>query len=84
MNAAEFLQVLGKELISSIHQRSHDEKVADVVFQHDNAPVHTTKVTKHCLRCISIKTMFWPFHFAPECRLKDDAVVCQFCINIVQ
>ena len=59
MNAAEFLQILGKELISSIQKCFHDERVADIVFQHDNAPVHSTKVPKHYLQCNTIKTMFY-------------------------
>ena len=59
INAAEFLQICGKELISSIQKCVHDERVADGVFQHDNAPAHTTKVTKHSLQCISMKTMFY-------------------------
>ena len=58
MNAAKFLQSLGIELISIISKWLHDERVEDVVFQHDNVPVHTTKVIKHYLQCISIKTMF--------------------------
>ena len=59
MNAAEFLQILGKELIASIYKCFHNERVADVVFQHDNAPVHATKVTKHYLQYHSIRTMFY-------------------------
>ena len=58
-NAAEFLRILGKELISSISKCFYDERVADVEFQHDNALVHATKVTKHYLQCNSIKTMFY-------------------------
>ena len=35
MNATEFLQILRKELMSSLW-KFHDERVADVAFQHDN------------------------------------------------
>ena len=43
VNAAEFLQILLKELIPSIEKRFHDEKVADLVFQHGNDPVTLLK-----------------------------------------
>jgi transposase len=60
VNAAEYLKILRKGLIPSIKKLFPGENVEDVVFQHDNAPAHTAKVTKQYLERNSIKTMFWP------------------------
>ena len=60
VNAAEFLQILLKELIPSIEKRFHDKNFADFCVSTWQWRSNTTKVTKHFMVHNSIKTMFDP------------------------
>lgn len=60
VTAAEYLKILRKGLLPSIQSLFPDENHENIVFQQDNAPAHTAKVTKRFLEGHSITCMFWP------------------------
>lgn len=60
VNAAEYLKILRKGLVPSIEKLFPHGNSSNIVFQQDNAPAHTAKVTKQYLERASINTMFWP------------------------
>jgi len=57
INAKEYIQILERGLLPSIQKLEMNN---NIIFQHDNAPAHTAKVTKKWLTDNSIDMMFWP------------------------
>ena len=57
INAKEYIKLLGKELLPSVQKL---EVSHNIIFQQNNATVHTAKVTKKWLAHNSIDVMFWP------------------------
>ena len=57
INAKEYIRILETGLLPSIQKQGISHSI---VFQQDNAPSHTAKVTKKWLADNSIDVMFWP------------------------
>ena len=57
INAKEYIPILETGLLPSIKKLGIFQ---NIIFQQDNAPAHTAKLTKKWLADNSIDVMFWP------------------------
>jgi hypothetical protein len=58
MNGALYCQVLQSTLMRSVDYLDLDKN--SFIFQHDNAPCHTSKNVLECLRELGITVLEWP------------------------
>lgn len=58
MDAELYCEILRDELMNSLEYR--DLNVADVLFQQDNDPKHTSKKAKECLKELGFNILQWP------------------------
>lgn len=58
MTAAMYCEILKQGYLRSV--RMHGKSLKDVVFQHDNDPKHTAKITKQYIKTRRIRVLDWP------------------------
>lgn len=58
MNADLYCQILRDELMDTIHY--YDLNAANIIFQQDNDPKHTSNMAKACINELGLKVLEWP------------------------